>query len=52
MVSGDVGILPGVTLKGDVSYNTETLRARDDEDDDPFEQHETVGGVVTLQLDY
>jgi outer membrane protein OmpU len=52
VVSGDVGILPGVTLKGDVSYNTETLGARDDDDDDPLQQHETIGGVVSLQLDY
>jgi outer membrane protein OmpU len=52
VVSGDVGILPGVTLKGDVGYNTETLFARDDEDDDPLDQHETVSGVVSVQLDY
>jgi len=51
VVSGDVGLLPGVTLKGDVSYNT----------DDPFQKVEddgttdsggTVGGLVAVQLDY
>jgi hypothetical protein len=49
VVSGDIGILPGVTLKGDVGYQTETLGARDDEE---IEQDDTVAGVVTVQLDY
>jgi hypothetical protein len=48
-VSGDIGILPGVTLKGDVSYNTEDPNARDDED---VESDDTIAGVVTIQLDY
>jgi hypothetical protein len=48
-VSGDVGILPGVTLKADVSYNTDDLEARDDED---IEQDDTIGGVFSVQLDY
>jgi outer membrane protein OmpU len=49
VVSGDVGILPGVTLKADVSYNTEDLLARDD---DVIEQDNTWGGVAAVQLDY
>ena len=32
VVSGDVGLLPGVTLKGDVSYNTEDPNKRVDDD--------------------
>jgi hypothetical protein len=47
VVSGDLGILPGVTLKSDVSWNT----------DDPNEDvgggaDDTLAGVVTVQLDY
>ncbi|MGH6899593.1 MAG: porin [Geminicoccaceae bacterium] len=49
VVSGDVGILPGVTLKADVSYNTEDLNTRDDT---VIEQDDTWGGVVAVQLDY
>ena len=52
VASGDVGILPGVTLKGDVGYNTETLGSRDDDDTSPTQQHGTVSGVVSVQLDY
>jgi outer membrane protein OmpU len=47
-VSGDVGLLPGVTLKGDVTYNTDDPGAHLDEDD----PDETIGGIVTVQLDY
>jgi hypothetical protein len=52
-VSGDIGLLPGVTLKGDVSYN--------DHDPGSFEggsidgentDDDTWAGVVTVQLDY
>ena len=50
VVSGDIGILPGVTLKGDVGYQTETLNSRDDADD--LGQHDTIAGVATIQLDY
>jgi len=52
-VSGDVGLMSGVTLKGDVTYNT----------DDPGSNcpngtcnlnnvDSTVAGVVSIQLDY
>jgi predicted porin len=47
VVSGDLGILPGVTLLADVSYNTEDLEARDDE---VIEQDDTIGGVLAIQL--
>ena len=40
--------MQGVTLKGDVTYNTEDhLRQRWRQDTD-----ETIAGVVTVQLDY
>jgi hypothetical protein len=61
VVSGDVGILPGVVLKGDVAYNTDDVGAceggatecpatsvgavGDNQDD-------TVGGVVSVQFNY
>jgi outer membrane protein OmpU len=54
-VSGDVGLLPGVTLKGDVSYATDDPAADDDEFD-PLGGREntddTIAGVLTVQLDY
>jgi hypothetical protein len=46
-VSGDVGLLPGVTLKGDVTYNTDDPGAHEDGDTD-----DTIAGIVTVQLDY
>lgn len=49
VVSGDYGIRPGVTLLADVSYNTEDLEARDD---DVIEQDNTIGGVLSIRLDY
>jgi outer membrane protein OmpU len=49
VVSGDVGLMPGVTLKGDVSYN----------DEDPFAHNNvnkgsdsTWAGVLSVQMDY
>jgi outer membrane protein OmpU len=45
--SADIGLLPGVTLKGDVTYNTDDADANGGEDTD-----ETLQGVVTVQLDY
>jgi hypothetical protein len=55
-VSGDVGLMPGVTLKGDVSYATDDPAA----DDDDFianagareDTDDTIAGVLTVQLDY
>ena len=47
VLSGDVGVLPGVTLKADGSYNSEDPGADDDGDTD-----DTFAGVVSIQLDY
>jgi outer membrane protein OmpU len=47
VASGDVGLLPGVTLKGDVSYNTDDPGAHEDGETD-----DTIAGIVTMQLDY
>jgi hypothetical protein len=44
VASFDYGLFPGVTLKGDVSYN--------DEDPDSADGDETTAGVVTVQLNY
>ena len=46
-VSGDIGLLPGVTLKGDVVYNQDCACANNGESADDATQ-----GVVTVQLDY
>lgn len=43
VVSADLAVLPGVTLKGDVSYNDEDIDAGGDS---------TTAGVVSIQLDY
>jgi hypothetical protein len=45
--SGDIGLMQGVTLKGDVTYNTDDQDADAGEDTD-----ESVQGVVSVQLDY
>jgi outer membrane protein OmpU len=47
VASGDVGLMPGVTLKGDVGWNTDDPDANGGEDPD-----DSVQGVVTVQLDY
>lgn len=49
-ISGDVGLMPGVTLKGDVTYNTEDPFA--DDDDLGQDTDDTIAGVLTVQLDY
>jgi outer membrane protein OmpU len=48
-VSGDVGLLPGVVLKGDVSYALE-----DEFHDDVAngDTHDTIAGVLSVQLNY
>jgi outer membrane protein OmpU len=51
VVSGDIGLLPGVTLKGDVSYNTEDP-FKEVDDDGTTDSGGTIGGVVAVQLDY
>jgi hypothetical protein len=50
-VSADLGILPGVTLKGDVTYNTEDPNKNCDDAGD-CSSGSTIGGVMTVQLDY
>jgi outer membrane protein OmpU len=51
VVSGDVGLLPGVTLKGDVSYNTDDPN-QNVNDDGTTDTDDTIAGVLTVQLDY
>jgi outer membrane protein OmpU len=52
VVSGDVGLLPGVTLKGDVSYNTEDQFKHVDDAGASTGSGSTVAGVLSVQLDY
>jgi outer membrane protein OmpU len=55
VVSGDLGVLPGVTLKGDVSYNTEDEFKRVEEQADgttTTNSGGTIAGVLSVQLDY
>lgn len=49
-VSGDLGILPGVVLKADVTYNTED--PFEDDDDIGIDTDPTTSGVLTVQLNY
>ncbi|HSA81081.1 MAG TPA: porin [Geminicoccaceae bacterium] len=49
VVSGDVGLAPGLTLKGDVSYNSDDPG---NDDSDGADQDDTIAGVVSVQLDY
>jgi outer membrane protein OmpU len=49
VVSGDLGLLPGVTLLADLAYNTEDLEATSN---GLAEQDDTVSGIASLQLDY
>ena len=51
VVSGDIGLMPGVTLKGDVSYNTDDPNATVT-DAGTTDSGETWSGVLTIQLDY
>jgi hypothetical protein len=51
VVSGDLGLLPGVTLKGDVSYNTEDPNKHVESNGDT-RSGSTLAGVMTVQLDY
>ncbi|HEX5077501.1 MAG TPA: porin [Geminicoccaceae bacterium] len=52
VVSGDIGLMPGVTLKGDVSYNTDDPFKHVDDDGNPTDSGSTLAGVATIQLDY
>jgi hypothetical protein len=48
-VSGDVGLMPGVTLKADGTYNTDDTGA---EAGDPDNPDDTWSAVASIQLDY
>lgn len=53
VVSADVGLLPGVTLKGDVSYNTRDPGAGAvDAGNNGDYGEDTWAGVMAIQLDY
>ncbi len=49
VASADVGLMPGVTLKGDVSYNTEDPGKNDSRGLNPGD---TWAGIMSVQLDY
>jgi outer membrane protein OmpU len=49
VASGDVGLMPGVTLKADVSYNTKDPGKNDSAGAD---QGGTLAGVMSIQMDY
>jgi predicted porin len=49
VVSGDLALLPGVTLLADLAYNTKDLGATSN---GVTEQDDTVSGVASIQLDY
>jgi len=51
IVSGDIGILPGVVMKADVSYATDDPFGDSDADGDP-ESDDTLSGVLTVQVSY
>jgi len=57
VVSGDIGLMPGVTLKADVSYNDSDPGAHDappnpDGSIDLGTTDDTWSGVLSVQLDY
>jgi predicted porin len=49
VASGNIGLAPGLNLKGDVSYNTEDPG---NDNSDGEDQNGTVAGVLSVQLDY
>jgi outer membrane protein OmpU len=51
-VSGDIGVLPGVTLKADGTYNTEDPGANCNDAGVCDDTDDTLAGVVSIQLDY
>jgi predicted porin len=54
VLSGNIGLLPGVTLQADVAYNTNDIEACCQTVDDEREntQSSTWGGVVAIELEY
>jgi hypothetical protein len=51
-LSGDIGVLPGVTLKADGTYNTEDPGADCNDAGVCGDTDDTLAGVVSIQLDY
>ncbi len=49
VLSGDYALLPGLILKGDVSYNTDDPGANDA---DPTDPKSTWSGVLAVQINY
>jgi predicted porin len=54
VLSGNIGLLPGVTLLADVSYNTNDIEAccRIEDDERENRQSATWGGVLSIELEY
>jgi predicted porin len=54
VLSGNIGLLPGVTLLADVAYNTNDIEAccRIEDDERENRQSATWGGVLSIELEY
>jgi predicted porin len=54
VLSGNIGLLPGVTLLADVAYNTKDIEAccRIEDDERENKQSSTWGGVLSIELEY
>jgi outer membrane protein OmpU len=54
VLSGNISLLPGVTLLADVAYNTNDLEAccRIEDDERENKQSATWGGVLSIELEY
>jgi outer membrane protein OmpU len=54
VLSGNIGLLPGVTLLADVAYNTNDIEAccRIEDDERENKQSATWGGVLSIELEY
>jgi predicted porin len=54
VLSGDIGLFPGVTLLADVAYNTNDLEAccRIEDGERENKQSSTWGGVLSIELEY
>jgi outer membrane protein OmpU len=54
VLSGNIGLLPGVTLLADVAYNTNDIEAccRIEDDERENKQSSTWGGVLSIELEY
>ncbi len=52
VVSADYGLMPGVTLEGDVSWNTDDPQKEVDRAGNSVDSGDTLSGVASIQLDY